>query len=67
MPVLDIGRDLYKTSCFQCLDRFSFFLIPAMSGKAEQDLSAALACVMDMPVIDAAWFEDDIPDAHIFF
>ena len=63
VPVLDFGGDIHHITGLQPLRRFSFFLIPALSGNAEQYLISA---VMDMPEVPASRFERDIQRTEIF-
>ena len=44
---------------------FTFLLIPATTGYADKHLSATLSCMVDVPVVTAAWFSD-IGNAYLF-
>lgn len=45
---------------------FTFLLIPATAGYADKHLSATLSCMVDVPVVTAAWFKGDIGNACLF-
>ena len=50
VPVLCVGRDVHNVARMQLARLLAPFLIIASSCKAEQDLSAALFCVVDVPI-----------------
>ena len=54
MPVLDSRGNSDHRARFQLYGILSPFLIPAGSPDTDQDLAAALLCMMDMPVVAAA-------------
>lgn len=45
---------------------FTFLLIPATTGYADKHLSATLSCMVDVPVVTAAWFKGDIGNVYLF-
>lgn len=53
VPVLHFRRDVDHIAGLQFPGRLSPFLIPALAGCADQNLSAAFACMMDVPVVAA--------------
>ena len=65
MPVFDAGSNIDYIAGVQFLRLFAPFLIVAPSGHADEDLSAALISLMDMPVIPAARLKGDIEDPHL--
>ena len=65
MPMLDPSRDVDHISGVQLLSRFAPFLIVPYSSNADQNLSAALCCMVDMPVVTAARFKSYIKDADL--
>ena len=67
VPVLYIGRYVDNVSREHLYGRFAFFLIPAFAGNADQHLSAAFGCMVDMPVVPAAWLESDIGERNLLF
>ena len=60
VPVLDFGGDLHHVAGFQRTRSLAPLLIPPLSGCAQQQLSAALRRVMDVPVVAAARLERDV-------
>ena len=60
VPVLDLCRDGNDHAGRQAHGRFALLLIPALSGCADQQLSAALACMVDVPVVPAARLKGDV-------
>ena len=63
--MLDPSRDVDHISGVQLLSRFAPFLIVPYSSNADQNLSAALCCMVDMPVVTAARFKSYIKDADL--
>ena len=53
VPVLDLCRNGDYCAGFQADGRLSLLLIPALSGSADQDLSAALGGMVNVPVVPA--------------
>lgn len=53
VPVLDIGGNHYDAALMQTDSGLAFFLIPAFTSRADQELTAAFVCMMNMPVIAA--------------
>ena len=53
MPVLYANRNIYYTAGTQLLCRFAPFLIVTSSGHADEDLSAAVFRMMNVPVVAA--------------
>ena len=53
VPVLDIGGNHYDAALMQADSGLAFFLIPAFTSRADQELTAAFVCMMNMPVIAA--------------
>ena len=54
VPVLDLRRNGNDHARFQFHSRLALFLIPALAGSADQDLSAAFGGVVNVPVVPAA-------------
>ena len=65
VPVLDVSRNLDDVSGVQTLCGLALFLIPALALNADQHLAAALACVVDMPVVAAARLKGDVVDGQV--
>lgn len=65
MPVLDVGGNLGDIAGVQALRGLALFLVPALAVDADQHLSAALACVVDMPVVAAARLKGDVVDGQV--
>lgn len=65
MPVFNAGGDFDDCAWSHFNRLFSPFLIPAAAANADQSLSTAAFCVMDMPVVAAAWFEGHVEDGQI--
>ena len=64
VPVLDIGTDRddrtgYRTG-FEADSRLPLLLIPALAGRADQELASAGRGVMDVPVVAAARLKGDV-------
>ena len=57
MPMLHALRNDHNGSGRQTLRFFTFFLIPSLTGGANQDLTAAGLGMVDMPVVAAARFK----------
>ena len=64
MPVLNAGRDGDFISREHFHSGFAPFLIVAVSADADQNLSAAFFCFMNMPVVAAARFEGHVEDGN---
>ena len=62
VPVLDVGGNLNDIARLQTLRRLALFLIPAFAINADQDLTTATGCVMNVPVVAAAWFKSNVAD-----
>lgn len=60
MPVLDIGGNHYDAALMQTDSGLAFFLIPTFTSRANQELTAAFVCMMNMPVIAAPGLEGHI-------
>ena len=54
MPVLDPGGDVYHIAGVEFLSLFAPLLIVAPAGHADQNLTAALVRLVDVPVVAAA-------------
>ena len=65
MPVLDVCRDLDDVAGMQALCRLALFLIPALALNADQHLAAALARVVDVPVVATARLKRDVADGQV--
>ena len=65
MPVLHPGGDVDHVAGMELPGRLAPFLVPASAGHAEQNLSAALAGVVDVPVVPAARLKGDVVHAHL--
>ena len=65
MPVLDVSRNLDDVSGVQTLCGLALFLIPALALNADQHLAAALACVVDVPVIAATRLKRNVVDGQV--
>lgn len=65
MPMLDVCRNLDDIAGVQALRGLALFLVPALAVDADQHLSAALACVVDMPVVAAARLKGDVVDGQV--
>ena len=65
MPMLDVCRNLDDIAGVQTLRGLALFLVPALAVDADQHLSAALACVVDMPVVAAARLKGDVVDGQV--
>ena len=57
MPVPDLGWNGDDRAGLQADGGFPFLLVPALAGCADEDLSAAFSCVVDVPVASAARFK----------
>lgn len=53
VPVLDIGGNHYDAALMQTDSGLAFFLIPAFTSRADQELTASFVCMVNMPVIAA--------------
>lgn len=51
------GRMVMTVPGFRLTAGFPFLLVPALAGCADEDLSAAFSCVVDVPVASAARFK----------
>ena len=60
VPVLDLSGDGDNIAGLQAPGRLALLLIPALAVHAQQQLSAALGSVMDVPVVAAAGLEGDV-------
>ena len=65
VPVLDLGRNVYHIAGAQLLCRFAPFLIVTSTGHTNEDLSAAVFGVMNVPVIAASGFKGHIVNADL--
>lgn len=65
VPVLDSHRDIYYIAGAQLLCRFAPFLIVTMPGYADENLSAAVFRMMNVPVVTAAGFKGYIVNADL--
>ena len=57
VPVFDLCRNGDYCAGFQADGRLALLLIPALSGSADQDLSAALGGMVNVPVVPASRFK----------
>ena len=60
VPVLDIGGNHHDAALIQTDSGLAFFLIPAFTSRADQELTAAFVCMMNMPVFAAPRLEGHI-------
>ena len=65
VPVLDTGWNIHHIAGMQLLRFPAPLLIIASACGHQQDLSAALCSVMNVPVVPAAGLEGDVPDSHL--
>ena len=65
VPVLDVCRNIDHIPGMQLSRFFAPLLIPAASIDADQQLSAALVSVMNVPVVAAARLESHIEGRHL--
>lgn len=65
VPVLDTHRNIYCIAGAQFLCRFAPFLIVTMPGYADENLSAAVFRMMNVPVVTAAGFKGYIVNADL--
>ena len=65
MPVLDTLGDVHYIARMKLAGFLTPFLVPAAATDADQHLSAALAGMMDMPVVPGTGFKGDIEDRHL--
>ena len=65
MPVLDFGRNIDAIARFHFDRRLAFFLIITASGNANNDLTAAVFGMMDVPIVAAARFEGDVVNSDL--
>lgn len=54
VPMLDVGRNRHHVSWLQAAGRLVLFLIPALTVYADEQLTAAVLCAMDVPVVAEA-------------
>ena len=64
MPVLDAFGNVHHIAGMKLAGFLTQFLVPAATADADQYLTAALAGMMDMPVVPAAGLKGDIEDRH---
>ena len=62
VPVLHPRGDIYDVARLQRARRLAPFLIPALPGGNNQNLSPALFSIMNMPVVTARGLEGDVGD-----
>lgn len=60
VPVLDIGRDRDDRTGLEADSGPPLLLIPALAGRADQELASAGRGVMDVPVVAAARLKGDV-------
>lgn len=60
VPVLDIGRDRDDRTGLEADSGLPLLLIPALAGRADQELASAGRGVMDVPVVAAARLKGDV-------
>ena len=65
VPVLDTHRNIYCIARVQLLCRFAPFLIVTMPGHADENLSAAVFRMMNVPVVTAAGFKGYIVNTDL--
>ena len=57
VPMLHLSGDHYHAAGGQADGRLALFLIPALTGRAQQQLPAALGRMVNVPVVAAAWLK----------
>lgn len=67
VPVLDVGRNRRHVSRLQAAGRLVLFLIPALTVYADEQLTAAVLCAMDVPVVAAAGLKGYVGDKDRLF
>ena len=60
VPVLDIGRDRDDRTGLEADSGPPLLLLPALAGRADQELASAGRGVMDVPVVAAARLKGDV-------
>ena len=65
VPVFDFRRNIDAVARLHLDCLFAFFLIVTAACHADKDLSAAILCMMDVPVIAAARFKSYIENANL--
>ena len=65
VPVFYANRNIYHIAGAQLLCRFAPFLIVTSSGHADEDLSAAVFRMMNVPVVAAARFKGHIVNTDL--
>ena len=62
--MLDVRRNLHNIADRKAPRRLAFLLIPSLARDADEDLPAALLCMMDVPVVAAARLEGHVVNRH---
>ena len=65
VPVLDVGGNVHHVPGVKLLGRLSPCLVVAPASGDQQDLSAPLAGLVDVPVVPAAWGEGYVAHGHL--
>ena len=65
VPVLDVRGNLHHVAGAQALGGLALFLVPAFAIHADEHLPAALARMVDVPVVAAARLEGHVEDGQV--
>ena len=65
MPMFYIGRNMHHIAGLQLLGGLSPLLVISASSSNEEKLSAALVCMVDVPMVTASRLKRNIPNDHL--
>lgn len=65
MPVLNSGGDVDYITSMQLAGRLAPFLIVATASSNEQNLAATFVCVVNMPIVAAAWLKGYVTNNNL--
>ena len=65
MPMFYFCWNVNAVTWFHLDGFFAFFLIVTTACNADNHLSTAIFCMVDMPVVTAAWFECYVEDSNL--
>ena len=65
MPVLDLSRNIDAIAQFHFDRRLAFFLIITAPGNANNNLTATVFGMMNVPIVAASWFKCDVVDVDL--